>query len=155
MAENRTEPRATATKDEAPRDPRAAGVPTPQTVQRSDGGATGDFDVVGGNIAETLNQPLDAAPRDRDRASRILLRAAGAKGYQKIASMVRPLDELGLVGQGDTVIGHHVLIDLDTLAKVEVTDRWQIGEDRIFCNSQQIPKALAHGDTLESLAKTR
>lgn len=148
-------PRTTATREEAPRDPRAAGVPTPQVVVREEGGATGDFDVVGGNISETVNQPLDAAPRDRTRAARLMMRAAKAvDGWPAgLSAMIgRPADEWGLVGQGDTVIGHYVLIDLDSLEKVEVTERWQIDEDRVFANSQQWPKALVWGETLAEIA---
>lgn len=148
------EARPLATKDEDRRNDRAFGVPVPQTVERREGGLTGTFDVVGGNIKETVNQPLDALPRDANRRQRLLLRAARAKGTQTVAAIVgRPIDEWGLVGQGDTVIGHFVLIDLDTLEKVEVIDRWQIDQDRVFANSQQWPKALVHGDGLEQLAK--
>jgi len=157
-AERSDEPRTTASKDEAPRDPRAAGVPTPQVVVREEGGATGDFDVVGGNIAETVNQPLDAAQRDRTRAARLMMRAAKAVGGWPagLSAMIgRPADEWGLVGQGDTVTGHFVLIDLDSLEKVEVTERWQIDQDRVFANAQQWPKALVHGETLAEIAGGR
>lgn len=127
-----------------------------QTVERTVSvvrkGGIDERDVVGGNVSETINQPSDAGTRDRTRAQRVLFRAARAAGTAKVGALVgRPLDEWGLFGQGDTVTGHYMLIDLDTLKKVEVTERMVIAEDRIFANAQQWPKALVHGDLLETL----
>lgn len=146
-----------ATKEDYTRDARAVGAPVPQTVQVLDGGPTGSFDVVGGNIAQTFNQPLDTLPRDRTRAARLMIRAAKAMvKHPELGPLIgRPIDEWGLVGEGDTVIGHYVLIDLDSLEKVEVIDRWQIHEDRVFANAQQWPKALVWGETLAELSGGR
>lgn len=150
------EARPLATKEEDRRNDRAFGVPVPQTVERREGGLTGSFDVVGGNIAETVNQPLDTLPRGPNRTQDLLIRASQAKGTSRLlAAGARPVDTWGLVGKGDTVTGHFVLVDLETLEKVEVIDRWQIDQDRIFANSQNLPKALMHGDGLEKLARAK
>jgi hypothetical protein len=116
------------------------------------GGSIDERDVVGGNIKEQVNQPSSGTKRDSTRAERLLVRAAKAAGTQKVAALVgRPITEWGLVGLGDELNGHYVLIDLDSLEKVEVIDRWVINDDRIFANSQQWPKPLVHGDTLERI----
>lgn len=140
MAENRDE-RAVATAE-----------PEPGDVVKRKGGLTAEEDVVGGNVAESFSTPVTGAARDTNRARRLMLRAAKARGVQRVGALVgRPLDEWGLVGEGDRVLGHYMLIDLDTLKKVEVIDEWVVEGDRIFANAQQWPKALVHGDTLEKL----
>lgn len=127
--------------------------PKPGEVVRTDGGMD-TRDVVGGGIKETVNIPVTAAPRDRTRQQKLLIQAANAKGTRKLAGIVgRPLEEWGLVGAGDRVIGHFVLVDLETLDKIEVTDEWRIPDDdkRVFANAQQLPKLLVQGEGLKQL----
>jgi hypothetical protein len=126
--------------------------PKPGEVVRTDGGITANKDILGGGIKETINIPVETAPKDRTRMQQLMIRAAKAKGTQKLAPLVgRPLDEWGLVGKDDEVRGHFILVDLDTLDKVEVIDYWKIDQDRVFANAQQLPKLLVMGDGLKQL----
>jgi hypothetical protein len=134
--------------DEAPATPEP---PKPGEVVRTEGGMD-TRDIVGGNIKETVNVPVTAAPKDRLRMQRLLIRASKAAGTQKLALVTgRPLDEWGLLGEGDRVVGHFVLIDLDTLEKIEVKEEYTVEGDRVLANSQQIPKLIAFGDGLKQL----
>lgn len=126
--------------------------PKPGEVVRTEGGISADKDILGGGIKETLNIPVTAATKDRTREQRITLRAAKAAGTKALAGVVgRPLDEWGLVGEGDEVVGHFILVDLDTLDKIEVIDRYKIEGDHIYANGQQLPKALMNGEALKEL----
>jgi hypothetical protein len=140
------EPRPLA--DEAPATPEP---PKPGEVVRTEGGMD-TRDIVGGNIKETVNVPVTTAPKDRTRMQRLLIRASKAAGTAKLALVTgRPLDEWGLVGEGDRVVGHFVLVDLDTLEKIETIDEYTVEGDRVFANVQQIPKLIAFGDGLKQL----
>src|SRR5205807_5193174 len=73
---------------------------------------TGAGEMGGGNIAQTL------APRPATNTAILtqqrLERAATSQVVQRFGSLVnRPLLEWGLVGQGDVVAGHMILVDLD------------------------------------------
>lgn len=126
--------------------------PKPMEVVRVDGGID-TRDILGGNIAETVNIPVEAPARDRTRQMELMLRASRAAGTKKLRETLvsRPLEEWGLVGKGDELRGHYILVDLDSLEKVEVIDYWKIDEDRVFANAQQLPKLLMRDNALEQL----
>ena len=48
----------------------------------------------------------------------------------------RNLLDWGLVGQGDVVVGHMILVDLDSGEKVRVMPGTRIEEDRLFANTR-------------------
>lgn len=147
--------RATAVAERkgiAENEPHPPAPPKPGEVVRTDGGISADKDILGGGIKETVNIPVTTPPKDRTRAQRLIIRAAKAAGTKKLAGIVgRPIDEWGLVGEGDEVIGHFILVDLDTLEKIEVIDRWKVEGDHIYANAQQLPKALVAGEGLQEL----
>jgi hypothetical protein len=121
-------------------------------VQKAKGGGLASNDLMAGEHS-TVNQPAPAAAKDTTRAARLMLRAAKAMAkHPGLGSLVGSADTWGLVGLGDEVVGHFVLIDLDTLEKVVVGDRWVIDEDKVFANAQQWPKALVQGDVLKQVA---
>jgi hypothetical protein len=132
---------------------RAETASTQSEVQVEEGGGLASNDLMAGKIAQTINQPSAGAVKDTTRQARLMLRAAKAMSkHAGLATLLPPADTWGLVGQGDELNGHYVLIDLESLEKVVVTERWVIDEDRIFANAQQWPKALMQGDTLQKAA---
>ena len=150
-------------KQEAEKDPLAEGqklaeqraeeAAAKSEVQVEEGGGLASNDLMAGKIAQTINQPSGGAQKDTTRAARLMIRAAKAMGkHAGLATLLPSADTWGLVGQGDELNGHYVLIDLDSLEKVVVTERWVIDEDRVFANAQQWPKALVQGDTLQKAA---
>jgi hypothetical protein len=128
--------------------------PKPGEVVKTDGGID-QRDIIGGGISHTLNTPVTAATKDRTRQQDIMVRASKAAGTRKLAGVVgRPLEEWGLVSGGDRLVGHFILVDLDTLDKVEVgPDEWTIpaDEQKVYANAQQLPKLLVAGDGLKKL----
>lgn len=111
---------------------------------------TAQGEIAGGNIAKVLASPIVAdqvnTPMTKERAA--LLSPVG----QKIAGMVgRPISEWGLLGEGDTVKGHMLLLDLKTGEKVRGLDQHKIGEGKLYANLRNLPEALTTGDTLEQV----
>jgi hypothetical protein len=101
-----------------------------------------------------VNQPTAGAAKDTTRQARLMLRAAKAMGkHGGLGALLGSADTWGLVGLGDELNGHFVLIDLDTLEKVVVGEHWVIDQDKVFANAQQWPKALVQGDTLQKAAR--
>jgi multidrug efflux pump subunit AcrA (membrane-fusion protein) len=135
-----------AVAEEAPPEP-----PKPGEIVRTDGGVDERTDILGGGIKETLNIPVTAAPKDRTRQQRLMIRAAKTKVVKALGPIERPLAEWGLVGENDEVVGHFILVDLDTGDKVEVVDRLKIEGDKIYANAQQLNKALMKGEALKEL----
>jgi hypothetical protein len=122
-------------------------------VVKEKGGGLAVNDLMAGEHT-TVNQPVAGAAKDTTRAARLMLRAAKAMAkHPGLGSLVGSADSWGLVGLGDTIDGHFVLIDLDTLEKVVVVEHWVIDEDRVFANAQNWPKALVQGDTLQKAAR--
>jgi hypothetical protein len=151
---------AAAPDDQPPEDPRpiadqapvAPEPPKPGEVVRTDGGIDARSDILGGEIKETVNIPVTAPTKDRTRMQRLLIRAARAPGTAKLSVVSgRPLDTWGIVGEGDEVVGHFILVDLDTLDKIEVIDRYKVEGDHVYANAQNLPKALVAGDGLKQL----
>jgi len=112
--------------------------------------ATPEGEVAGGNIKSVLEPPSIAesvrAPLSKDRAA--LLSPIG----RKIAGMVgRPVSEWGLLGEGDVVHGHMLLLDLQSGEKVRGLDGHKIGEGRLYANLRNLPEGLTTGDTIEQV----
>jgi hypothetical protein len=121
-------------------------------VTRAKGGGLASNDIMAGDH-ETVNQPVGGAPKDMTRAARLMLKAAKAMAkHPGLGALVGSADTWGLVGLGDELHGHFVLIDLDTLDKVVVGEHWVVDVDKVFANAQQWPKALMVGDTLKKVA---
>lgn len=135
---------ATAEAEETPEPPK------PGEIVRTEGGIT-DRDILGGGIKETLNIPVTAAPKDYTRMQRLLIRAAQTKVAKALGPMERPLVEWGLYGEGDTIDGHYILVDLDSGDKIEVIDRLEIKDDKVYANAQNLNKLLMKGDALKEL----
>jgi hypothetical protein len=158
MADSKDEPKAghaTATAERRSSTPdEQTEIPTPPKpgeVVRNDGGID-TKDILGGGIKETVNVPVTAAAKDKTRQQKLIIRAAKAAGTKRLAGVVgRPLDEWGLVGEGDKVVGHFILVDLDTLDKIEIIDEYTIEGDHVYANAQQLPKLLVQGEGLKQL----
>lgn len=128
-----------------------------QTAAKTEGGDAGPFglqlsggEIAGGNIAKVLDPPPDLSkanvPLVKERAA--MLSPIG----QKVSAYIhRPPSEWGLLGPGDTVKGHMLLLDLNTGEKVRAMDGHKIGEGQLFANLRIFPEALSTGDTLEQL----
>jgi hypothetical protein len=111
-------------------------------------GPTGEMG--GGFIAETL-APRPAQSTQAQAQTR-LERAAASQVVQKVGHLVqRPLLDWGLVGQGDVVAGHMILIDLESGEKVRVLPNTRIEDDRILANSRNLPEFLINGDGLQRI----
>jgi hypothetical protein len=105
-------------------------------------------EVAGGNIAKVLDPPPDTtsavAPLTREQA------AMQTKVYQQIAGVVaRPPEMWGILGPGDRVRGHMLLIDLNSGEKVRAMDGHQVGEGQLYANLRNLPESLSSGDTIE------
>jgi hypothetical protein len=112
--------------------------------------ATPEGEVGGGNIAGTLDPPADATrtihPLTAERAALLSPVARAIAGYVQ-----RPVSEWGVLGPGDIVKGHMLLLDLNTGEKVRGMDGHKIGEGKLYANLRNMPEALSTGDTIEQL----
>lgn len=135
--------------------PEAPPPPKPGEVVKTEGGIAAERDILGGGIKHTLNTPVTGPVRDRTRMQDMMIRASRAAGTKKLANVVgRPIEEWGLVSGGDRLVGHFILVDLDTLDKIETgPDEWTIPDDeeKVYANAQQLPKLLVAGDGLKKL----
>ena len=105
-------------------------------------------EVGGGNIKAVLAPPPSTTtvqrPMVKEQAA--LLTSTG----QKIAGMIgRPVTEWGVLGPGDTVKGHMLLLDLNSGEKVRGMDGHRIKDGELYMNLRNVPEALATGDTIE------
>jgi hypothetical protein len=108
--------------------------------------AQGEF--MGGNIKVTLEPPptntLAQHPLTKEQA------AMRSPVYQKLAGFVaRPLIDWGLIGPGETIRGHMLLLDLNTGQKVRAMDGHRVQEGQLYANCRQLPESLVVGDTIE------
>jgi hypothetical protein len=108
--------------------------------------AQGEF--MGGNIQVTLEPPpagtLAQHPLTKEQA------AMRSPVYQKLAGFVaRPLIDWGLIGPGETIRGHMLLLDLNTGQKVRAMDGHRVKEGELYANCRQLPESLVVGDTIE------
>jgi hypothetical protein len=107
-------------------------------------------EIAGGNVARELTAPQDDAasrePLTRER------RALQSRVGQKLAGFIgRPVSEWGLIGEGDTIKGHMLLLDLDTGDKVRAYDSHIVGKGKLYLNLRNVPQALADGDTIDQV----
>jgi hypothetical protein len=107
-------------------------------------------EVGGGNIKAVLAPPTTPEvihnPLTKEREA--LLSPVGLK----LAGVVgRPISEWGLLGEGDVVKGHMLLLDLHTGEKVRGQDQHKIGEGKLYANLRNFPEGLTTGDTIEKI----
>lgn len=104
-------------------------------------------EVAGGNIVKTL-----APPPPADSITRPMVKEQAAmrtKIGQQIAGLIaRPITEWGVIGPGDTVRGHMLLLDLNTGEKVRAMDGHRVNAGELYMNLRNVPEALATGDTI-------
>lgn len=107
-------------------------------------------EVAGGNIAKVLDPPIDPNrvnnPLTKERAA--LLSPIG----QKLAGFIgRPPAEWGLLGPGDELRGHMLLLDLNTGEKVRGNDGHRVNPGQLYANLRNLPESLSTGDTIEQI----
>lgn len=107
-------------------------------------------EVGGGNIAKTLDPPRDPStanqPLTKERAA--LLSPVG----RELAGFIgRPPAEWGLIGPGDVMRGHMLLLDLTTGEKVRGMDGHRVGPGKLYANLRNFPESLSTGDTIDQL----
>ena len=107
-------------------------------------------EVAGGNLKAVLEPPpttdLVNRPLTKEQA------AMQTKVYQRIAGLVaRPPSEWGLIGPGDTIRGHMLLLDLNTGEKVRGMDGHRVAEGGLYANLRNLPEALSTGDIIERI----
>ena len=107
-------------------------------------------EIAGGNIAAVLAPPPSSTTLQRPLAKEqaALLSDTG----QKIAALLgRPVTEWGVLGPGDVIKGHMLLLDLNTGEKVRAADGHRIKDGELYMNLRNAPESLATGDTIEKV----
>jgi hypothetical protein len=105
-------------------------------------------EIAGGNIAKVLDAPPGASrlsgPLTKEQA------ALQTPIFQKLAGIVaRPPEMWGLIGPGETIRGHMMLLDLNTGEKVRGMDGHRVNEGELYANLRNLPEALSAGDTID------
>ena len=108
-------------------------------------------ELAGGNIKRTLDPP--SLTNESTGASVALQQAAfRSRVAQRIAPYVgRPINEWGLIGEGETIKGHMILLDLNTGEKVRAMGGHKTAPGSLYANLRNFPVALAEGDTIEKI----
>src|SRR5678816_1988278 len=123
------EPERVADADEQPAETGAGGLALP---------ATGE--VAGGNIKKVLEPPPSA-----DLVQRPLVKEQAAmvtKVGQQIAGLIaRPVTEWGVIGPGETIRGHMLLLDLNSGEKVRAMDGHRVNAGELYMNLRNVPEA--------------
>jgi hypothetical protein len=104
-------------------------------------------EIGGGNIAKLLEAPPSTEtlqnPLSKEQA------AMTKPVYQKIAALSgRPPTEMGIIGPGETIRGHMLLLDLNTGEKVRAMDGHRVNRGELFMNLRNVPESLATGDVI-------
>lgn len=108
-------------------------------------------EIGGGHITkELVNDPEDAESTDPLRWHRRYMASRLAKDAGNIIG--RAPDAIGLWGEGDVFHGSGILVDIDSLAKVRVTDGYVFKGHAVYANSRDLPHALVNGDVAKNLA---
>lgn len=128
------------------------------TAAASEPGETGPFGMAlpqagelhGGNIKAVLEPPptdeTAARPLTKERAAML------TPIYQKLAPFVnRPPSEWGIIGPGERIRGHMLLLNLHTGEKTRAMDGHRVNEGELYANLRQLPESLATGDTIEQI----
>jgi hypothetical protein len=125
--------------------------PVPEDQQIGAGGmALSRGEVGGGNIKAVLEAPeaLDAVPRAMAKEQAAMISKIG----QKIGGLIgRPVTEWGVIGPGEIVRGHMLLLDLNSGEKVRAMDGHRVGKGELYMNLRNVPEALATGDTIDKV----
>jgi hypothetical protein len=105
-------------------------------------------EVAGGNIEKLLKAPaaegLAQRPLVKEQAA--LMSPIG----QKVAGMLaRPVTEWGVIGPGDRIKGHMILLDLNSGQKVRAMDGHIVNAGELYMNLRNAPEALSTGDTID------
>jgi hypothetical protein len=107
--------------------------------------ATGE--VAGGNIRAVLEAPPDAAMVNRPMVKEQAAMASRV-GRQIAGLVARPVTEWGVIGPGDTIRGHMLLLDMNTGEKVRAMDGHRVNKGELYMNLRNVPEALSTGDTI-------
>lgn len=108
---------------------------------------------IGGGAIREADRPVEAAaPEDaRARLVRIRSHATRSAGFARLLALSgRGVTEVGLFTKGDTIAGHMILLNTDTLEKVRFTDQ-KIEEDGVFANTRDLADSLVTGDVKDAL----
>jgi hypothetical protein len=126
-----------------------AAAPAPAAKTEPDDRVT---EVGGGIISKTLaNDPADdPATQDPLWKQRRYMGSKLAKDAGHIIG--RAPEHIGLWGKSDTFVGSGILINIDTMEKVRVSDGFKFTDDHVFANSRDLPHALVNGDMGKNLA---
>lgn len=104
-------------------------------------------EVAGGNIERLL-----AAPPATEAAARPMVKEQAAmmtKVGRELAGLIaRPITEWGIIGPGETIRGHMLLLDLNTGEKVRAMDGHRVNKGELYMNLRNVPEALSTGDTI-------
>lgn len=107
-------------------------------------------EVGGGNITKLLKAPptttLAQRPLVKEQAA-----LASPIGKQIAGMLARPVTEWGVLGPGDRVKGHMLLLDLNSGQKVRAQDGHIVNEGELFMNLRNAPEALSSGDTIDRI----
>jgi hypothetical protein len=107
-------------------------------------------EVAGGNITKLLAPPPSTETISRPMAKEQA--AMKTKVGQQIAGLIaRPVTDWGIIGPGDVVRGHMLLLDLNTGQKVRAMDGHRVNEGELYMNLRNVPEALATGDTIDQV----
>jgi hypothetical protein len=108
-------------------------------------------EVAGGNIAKVLDPPPGAggsmnAALTRERAA--LLSPVG----RKLAPYIqRPPAEWGIIGPGDQIRGHMLLLNLNSGEKHRAMDGHVVNDGELYLNLRNLPESLSTGNTIDQL----
>lgn len=108
---------------------------------------------IGGGAVREADRPEETAPPEdgRTRLARIRSQAARSGGFTRLLALSgRGVTEVGLFTKGDTIAGHMILLNTDTLEKVRFTDQ-KIEEDGVFANTRDLADSLVTGDVKDAL----
>lgn len=111
-------------------------------------GAAGE--IAGGEITDEL-RPVDAAT-EPNHALEVQRKAAKFEFFRTVMAVSgRPITEMGLLGKGDTVRGHMILVNAKNGEKVRAQDGAKIEGDDVFFNARNMPESLSQGDVKANL----
>ncbi|MPZ68605.1 MAG: hypothetical protein GEU71_03655 [Actinobacteria bacterium] len=128
--------------------PAAAKTEDLDDARRGAGGITlATREIGGGAIAEEHRAPEPEAEADpRVVAMERQRRAAASKVAREFGAVIgRPVTDWGLMGKGDRVRGHMILVDLESGKKERFLPGSRIEEDRLYANTRNFPVALVTG----------
>src|SRR4030095_4652806 len=107
-------------------------------------------EIAGGNISKLLAPPPPAPTVSQKMANEQAAMKSDI-GKQIAGLIARPVTEWGVLGPGDIVKGHMLLLDLNSGDKVRAMDGHRINAGELYMNLRNVPEALSAGDTIEKV----